>query len=399
MKTGTTFLQNLLIENKDALASAGYLFPGHTWVRQIRAAQDLLGATHGDPVIQSEARGAWEAIAQQMLEHKGTASVLSMEFLSYARSRQARRAVTSLASAEVHVILTARDTTATIPSQWQTTVRSGKTINWPDFMQGTRKAAGFRARRGPLSDPAALKFQRSQDIARMLEVWGRYLPPERLHVVTVPTEPANPKLLWERFAAVIGLDPDLSSNASHANESLGYTSTELLRRVNLELGPVPPTDYNATVRKHLARGVLATRSGNEVRPLLDRETCAFGLAWNGRTRQGVIDSGALLAGDLRDLPTTMTAAQERVTDDEQPPPTQADLLEVAEVAADAMRMLVDSRARRARKRGVDLEEVRRDRPSKARGSGAGGDDPVSSSAAEIADLCRHAIELRRRIRA
>lgn len=397
MKTGTTFLQRILVQNRETLAAHGYLFPGESWKAQIRAAQDVVRAIPKDPVLRAEAQGAWRPLAEEMLGYQGTASIVSMEFLSHGSPDGARAAVESLAPAEVHVILTVRDATAIIPAQWQTSVRSGLTDSWPDFRTSIRKAGALRSRMGRFSDPTAARFRRFQDVPRMLKAWGQHVPPDRLHVVTVPTNSNDPRVLWERFAGVIGLDPELCPTPERANESLGYASAELLRRVNVALGEVPPSDYNATVREQLAGHLLAPRSETETRPRLDRTTLEFGLEWNRRTRQALDRSGAHLVGDVEDLPITETDRHRSAVDDAQPPPTQHELMEAAMVALDGMRAVVERRARRAAQRGLDVEA--RHAGTAAAGSRASPQAPVAAAVTELADLCRQAIELRRRNRA
>jgi hypothetical protein len=393
MKTGTTFLQNLLIDNQDGLAAAGYLFPGSPWKQQVRAAQEVVG-TSDDPVIQREAAGAWCSVVDLMRRHTGAASIFSMEFLSHAAPDRVEWAFERLGDCEVHVVVTVRDATAIIPAQWQTTVRSGSTASWPDFMRGVRRAAGWRGRPGHFfTDPAASKFRLNQDVPRMLETWGRFVPPHRLHVVSVPTDSSHPRMLWERFAQVVGCDPQLCPGLPPANESLGYASAELLRRVNLDLGEVPLTDYNATVREYLAGRVLAFEARGETRPRLTRATAEFGLRWNRRVREGIERSGARFVGEPADLPTSMTERHQRLVDEAQPPPTDDELLRVAGPAAEAVRALVERRSRRARRKGVDLSglDVSPREPD--------AEDPVAAATSEIADLCRVAIEVRRRLRA
>jgi hypothetical protein len=397
MKSGTTYLQKVLIDHKDQLASSGYLFPGKTWKAQIRAAQDMTRAIPADPVLHAEAEGAWDALARQMREHRGVASIVSMEFLTHAGPDQVRAAVESLAPAEVHVILTLRDAARTIPSQWQTSVRSKNTISWEDFRAGVRKADGLRARLGRLSDPAAVKFRRIHDVPRILDAWGQGVPADRLHVITVPASKSDPTLVWRRFAEVTGLDPDLGSASSPANESLGYASAELLRRVNLLLDDVPLHDHYAIVREQLAKKVLSRRSDEEARPRLDQATFDFALDWNKRTHESVLRSGAHVVGDLdEDLPTRPTERHQGTVDDEQAPPTDRELLDAAEAAVDGMRKLLKRQRRRARKRG------RAAQPPGARDGLAAPDDasadPVGAAVAQIADLCRASIELRRTIK-
>jgi hypothetical protein len=400
MKTGTTFLQHLLIDNRDKLAAAGYLFPGTSWKDQVRAAQDVL-ATSDDPVIRTEAEDAWPSLVRELRAHDGAASIVSMEFLSHAAPERVQWAFEQLGDVDVHVVITVRDATAIIPAQWQTSVRSGSTASWPTFMKGARRAAGLRGRGGHFfSDPSAAKFRLNQDVPRMLEVCGRFVPTDRLHVVTVPADSSEPRLLWERFAQTIDLDPGVCPGLPPANESLGYASAELLRRVNVDLGQVALSDYNATVREYLAGRVLAFEARHEVRPKLDAATGDFGLAWNERVRTGILRSGARVVGDLEDLPTALTERHQRLIDDGQTPPTDDELLRAAAPAVEAMHALVRRRVRRARKQGVpitddDLGGV--DLGSET-SSSADRADPVSAATAEIAALCRAAIVVRRRIR-
>ena len=42
MKSGTTFVQRVLLANRDRLAEHGVLFPGKQWRRQVVAVRDLM---------------------------------------------------------------------------------------------------------------------------------------------------------------------------------------------------------------------------------------------------------------------------------------------------------------------------------------------------------------------
>ena len=395
MKTGTTFIQKVLVDNKEQLADAGYLFPGETWVDQVRAAQDVADAVPDDPTIRERARGAWESLAGQMLAHDGAGSIVSMEFLSHAGPAGARAAVTSLHPAEVHVVLTVRDAASTIPAQWQTSVRNGSTVTWSDFRRRVRRAGGLRARGVPGADRVAVMFRRVQDTDRILDAWGPQVAPSRLHVVTVPPSSGDPTLLWRRFAGVIGIDPGLGELTERANESLGYASTELMRRVNASLGPVLPSEYNPTLREHLAMRILSARSGREGRPRLDGPTYDFALRWNQRARDAIVSTGAQLAGDLEDLPVERTTRGQELVDDSAPTPSADELLAAADDALQGMQKLVDRRARRVAKRGIGTEDlvIRLDTGL------VDSSDPLAAAVERVAESCRVAIELRRRLRA
>ena len=136
MKTGTTFLQSLMDANRDQLAQAGYLFAGDRWLEQDRAVRDILRLNRRDPRLRAQSEGMWRKLRDQMVQHPGRASVLSMEFLSFATPDQAAQVVRSLEPADVHVILTVRDAVQAIPAQWQTSCRNGGTVPWPTFLDG-----------------------------------------------------------------------------------------------------------------------------------------------------------------------------------------------------------------------------------------------------------------------
>ena len=399
MKTGTTFLQNLMHKNKDHLAAAGYLLPGKRWVHQVRAVRDVLGGGLGYPAPGPDSAGEWAALARQMLEHRGRASILSMEFLSLANPGRARRVLSSLETAEVHVILTVRDANPTIQAQWQTNVRNGSKVDWAGFMKGVHRARGLQGRFGRFSwNPALRAFKRQQDIRYMLHTWGRYLPRDRIHVITVPTG-SDKMLLWERFAGVVGVDPAVAPTpAKQANESLGYASTELIRRVNLELGRLPHTAYNPTILDFLALRVLARRRDEEATARVDRETFEFGLAWNRRVREAIVAAGVDLVGDLDELPIAHGDVEPMI-DEDQTPPTDEEILAAAAVAKKGLRRLIRRRSRRLREHGVVPELVAGD------DAGSGGPeswsrapDPVASAVKDVAALSRTAIDLHGRLR-
>ena len=66
------------------------------WVHEVRAVQDVLGGGLGYPEAAPNTAGEWAALARRMLDHRGAASILSMEFLSLANPRRARRVLRSL---------------------------------------------------------------------------------------------------------------------------------------------------------------------------------------------------------------------------------------------------------------------------------------------------------------
>ena len=397
MKTGTTFLQQLLTANRDNLPGAGYLFPGGSSSRQLRAVQEALGRTRGDPRIRAETRGAWSALSQEMHAHPDLASIVSVESLSFATSAQAQRIVGLLEPMDVHVVLTVRDTLAVIPSYWQTMVHDGSTVSWADYVHGIRKLSGLQGRLGQLSPNQAVRaFSRAQRIPRMLDAWRSAVPADRLHVVTVPPLGSDFGLLWDRFAAAVGVDPARCPDPPvRTNPSLGHASTEFLRRVNQKLGRLHPTDHTPTLKGYLALQVLSGR--DESRARLDLPTAEFATAWNRQVRAAVTASGAALIGDLEDLPVALPEGQSvpaaTLTPDER------EVLAAGMAALVGMHDLVRRRARRLHKAGVAVSTGPEEDTSASMERWAAAADPVSAAATDVADLARIAITLHQRIRA
>ncbi len=388
MKTGTTFVQHLMQVNRDNLLAAGFLVPGDR-NEQGYATRDILGTAHKTPEMLALCEGVWARLAGQMFAHKGTASIFSHEFLSFADSEQAQRVVGSLEGADVHVILTVRDTSGALPSQWQTSSRNGGTANWPRFARSVQK--GVRGS-GPPRGQGARTFLRAQDIPRMLEVWGATVPPERLHVVTVPRSRNDPLLLWKRFARVVGVDPEVCSiPAQRDNPSLGYPSAELMRRINVALGKLPPGQYEPTLKAELATRILALRAPLEYPPALDLRTRRFAISWNRRVRRAIRASGAHLVGPLGDLPRQLPADVVKTLPKRLTVPTDEELLAAAETARDGLLALIQRREHhlhRSEANGVPPSDA----PTSAQ-RWHDEESPVKAAVAELVALVRTAIDL------
>src|SRR5690242_1644293 len=127
MKTGTTYLQRLLEASKGDLAAQGVLFPGRTWNDQHLGVREVLFDSD-DPEVQAKTRGKWDALVREVHEHRGPASVVSMEYLSYVETERARTVLDSFGGLDVHVILGIRDAERGLPAQWHTAVTNGSRL-------------------------------------------------------------------------------------------------------------------------------------------------------------------------------------------------------------------------------------------------------------------------------
>ena len=391
MKTGTSYLQRLLVDNKKALAADGVLFPGHPgWGGQVRGVRDILGLG-ADNEVRSQADGAWEPLREEIANHDGPTALLSMEFMSFARAPRARALVESLAPSAVHVVLTVRDAGRVLPAQWQESTQNRGTSSWREYIEAVMQGADSRGDVWRTS-------MRALNIPRMLSIWAPLVPPERLHVVIVPPPGAPSTQLWERFASAVGLDPlRYEPPSQRRNESLGYVSADLMRRANVELRKLPITSYQGTV-KHLCKHVLAGREGEPKVPMTTA-LADFAAHWNATIIEAVVGSRGHVYGDLADLDVKPPATVETVE-----PPATADLLAAAADALAGLEKLIEVRRRKvaALRSGHaepgDDEDPTATEPERAVSTWEAAPDPVAAAVADIVATARRAADLRLQLR-
>lgn len=326
MKTGTTYVQNVLKANRKALKQQGWLVPPGPLVTV--GVRQVMGLTDAGRKAVDAGTPKWDKVVRQTSAWEGAGSLVSMEFLSYAGPDRAAAVIDSFGADRVHVVLTVRDAAGALPSQWQSYSRNGGEFAWPEFARAITRAG--RKRRSA----AVRTFHRTQDIPRMLEVWGGLLPSSRLTVVTVPGRDSSRDELWNRFCHAAGIDAARTTvdDSAFGNPQLGYGSVELLRRINgAGLKHVRPSAYRKVVR-YVARNHLIPLRDAESRPQLDRETAEFAAGLNRRTLAAIRDH-AVLIGRPDELPTEVDTSG---LPDEPPPAPEAEVAAAAEAARRGM---------------------------------------------------------------
>ena len=289
-KTGTSYIQNVLWEGRDALAKAGINFPGEKkWDDQIHGIRELQGMRAMGP----RQKGGWERLRTEMTEWGGPHAALSMEFMSFAKPQQARRIVEDLGDADVDVVITARDLARVVPASWQERVKNGKTWSWPEFAAAVRDPDGRDIQPGK-------GFWVQQDLASIARKWGRVVGDDRVSFVTVPPSGADPSLLLQRFGEAAHLDlSGVGTLPSWNNPSLGPSETEALRRLNAALGKaVKHHAWPVVVKRHLVRKV-------ENRPTRPLRINAADLDWimplQEQVAADITEGGWRVVGDIADL--------------------------------------------------------------------------------------------------
>ena len=397
MKTGTTYVQGKAYANREALAGAGVDLAGRRWADQVWAVQELLGMGKDDAQVSRRNAGAWDRLAAQMRCSPHRVSFLTMEFLAFADVEQARRVVASLEGCEVRIAITVRDSAAVVPALWQTTVTSGGTTTWPRFRSVFRWSTRARGRGAAvmrrLGAASAVRFEEAVDITRMLRVWTAVLPAEQVHVVVVPGPGAPRDRLWTLISEVLGVDPAVAGEeGDNPNESLGYASAELVRRVNAVI-EIEHMRYQAVVKNDLGHDTLGRRRKVEERARLDEPTLAAALRWNGTVRRVITASGVTLHGDLTDLPVERTSAHTVEAADAVP--TDQELLEAAASAERRLKRLVARRTRRLMTPEIGARFTERlEQRIGGADSWASASDPVAAAVADLVVYSEGLIRLR-----
>ncbi len=356
-KTGTSYLQDVLFKNRARLLKQGVNYPADRFDAHFLAGLDLMRLPWGG--LEAEAVGAWDKLAEQVRDHDGT-SIISHEILASASRSQVARALTSIGhrpggdtsdgGTEVHLILSVRDLVRQIPAEWQENVKHRARFSYARFMELIQDPE--RAHR------VGAWFWGVQEIPDILDRWGHDIPPERIHLVTVPPSGGSPDLLWERFSTTFGLDDlDLKLTTRRANPSLGVPESALIRRINrTAASDLPPQHYRPLVRELLAHRTLSQRT----------KSPRLGLApdqypWVTELTQSWIDElsrrGYDVVGDLEDL-RGAPAPTRKWVDPDNPPERQVSAAAVASIKA----LLLDNAAAHAENERLrrKLDDARRE---------------------------------------
>lgn len=345
-KTGTSYLQDVLFRNREQLAVQGLHYPADRFDGHFLAALDLMQLPWGG--LQLEAVNAWDVLSRRVREAEGTA-VVSHEILARASRAQAARALESLghgSGTEVHVLLSVRDLVRQVPAEWQENIKHRATLSYAEFLDELRDPER--------SGDVASWFWGVQEIPDILDRWASDLPPERVHLITVPPSGGPRDLLWKRFSHAFGLDGyELELTEERANPSLGVPESALLRRINLAVNEdVPPAAYRPMVRELLAHQTLSKRRRTP-RLALPPEH----LEWVQTLSQSWVSELAArrydVVGDLEEL--LGTPPKEYVD------PDRPDEAQVAAAAVDAIHALLVESTRFELERNHAWAEVRRAR--------------------------------------
>lgn len=329
-KTATTYLQFMMYANRGAFARQGVAVVGKNGLHY-EAASDLAQApvprTGKVPVDR------WSRMAQRIMAAEADVAVISHERYSLCQAEGVSKLLDSLPGVEVHVVLTIRDFVAAEPSAWQEYVKNSHSRSWTEHAELM------------VAEPD--RWRTRNRLRRVLAEWPAQVPPERIHVITVPGKDAPRELIFERFCAVLGVDPRAMDTMEppRRNSSLDPAATEMVRRLNLTEPRMSLDTQVREVKDWLAEGVLSKRKGARAPrvegPLLDLLETETDWA-QARLAEGGFD----LVGDVTEL-----RAQRPVD----PPPYEIDESLVLDSALEALARM----ATRSNERAKELRRLTR----------------------------------------
>lgn len=316
-KTGTTFLQEVMWHHRSELAAHGVHYPGGFAEAHFQAAVDLQGVDFND-WHDDAGEGSWKRMVEQVRRLSGTV-VLSHELFGEASAERARMALDDLSFADVELVLTLRDLGRQIPAAWQEDLKNRHYMSFEEFAAAVCPDNDVGAWYGN-------EFWRRQDVPQLLARWTPGLPPDKVHLITLPRRGAGQEELWRRFASVVGVDPDVVDTAHPAirrNRSLGQREAQVLRRMNVLLEDQVPWPVYGEVMAHLAEHVLGQHRDPIELPPEHRgwvARCAVEMA------EALRGSGHPVVGSLDELLVDTVGSEGARHPDEG---TDAELLEVA----------------------------------------------------------------------
>ena len=170
--------------------------------------------------------------------------------------------VADLAPAEVHLVVTAREPLGLFTASWQESVKNRDTTPdgrlRPHRVDGEHRACGTGA---PSTSAGCSSGGR------------RAFPPERVHVLPLPGTDAPRREIWDRFAGLLGVDPDSVRPDPELPERVhgrGRGRDAAPDQPRTSATSTPPSTAAPTSARFLADERLVPRNGDPFWPAEER---------------------------------------------------------------------------------------------------------------------------------
>ena len=245
MKSGTSFIQNVLAANRKQLAEHGILFACERWRQQVLAVRELIdrGGPNQPPITPD---GPWQHLVDVINDWPETA-IVSMEFLAPRKEPKIAVIREAFAGTDLQVVLTARDLARSLPAMWTESTQNRGVRTWEEFLSSVR-------RQHVLARPGRW-FWKHQAIPDIASRWSDAVGRDHFTLITVPPKGAPPSVLWDRFSSVAGIPAGICEIDVRSNPGIDAASAMVLRALNERLAGNPDLPPQAYAR--LVKGVLA----------------------------------------------------------------------------------------------------------------------------------------------
>jgi hypothetical protein len=294
-KTGTTSLQAALHRERASLSEHGVVYPGRGQ-RHRREVDGLLGRSNLAGA--TTPYDAWTRLVDEVRAAPDKRVCISSENLARATPDHIERVVGDLGPERVHMVVTARRLDRLLPSAWQQRVKGAyESLRYGEWLAEVLDET--------LSDGAHATFWRHHGIAKTLEEWTEFLPPERIRVIVA--DESDRTHLLRAFEGLLALPPGLlvaAVESSSRNTSLSHERAELLRRAGLALADQPATAaQKAAFLRVVERALLQSAREPSERPLpqLPRWAVQRVSEISRRETEEIRSSGVRVLGDLDTL--------------------------------------------------------------------------------------------------
>jgi len=291
MKSGTTYIQRVLANNRDSLRTVGWTYPG----RRENQQHAVYGLCGRDIFWVSEVKAEWSRLAEALVRSVTRAeerSVVSAEALSVLSSEGIARAITKLGRPR-SVLITVRNLQLTLPSAWQQWVKSRYTGSIGDFFRQLSK-----------DRPSLGGHWRTYAFGEVVKRWAEHAPVTA--IVVPPMSAGGPSALWGLFSEAAGLPAyvDTGVNPEDANISVNMETTEVLRAMNAAMASADlPDDQMVRLKNSYLREFVAPSAhpprGTPVRPPADFSQALD--EWNREELDKLRKNAAGLTGDISHL--------------------------------------------------------------------------------------------------
>jgi hypothetical protein len=287
-KCGSSYLQALLWKNRQALMRDGVYVPGRSQADHFRAATDFRGQQYVTQAPDDPWRGAWDRLIDDADRAGCPKVVISSEFLADSRAERISARLERLGDADIHVIYATRELGGLLAAVWQQVVQVGPAAPWDDWLGSLARRSG-----------TDWTWDR-HDIGKVCARWGANGADE-LDVLLLPRSGSAPDELWRRFQSIVGWSVRTRVGTNRANESLGYSQAELLRRLQHRLADVEPRHQRARVTKNVVANQVLRRMERVDAPLIPEDRRAWLELESARRRDQLVASGARVVGEADDL--------------------------------------------------------------------------------------------------